>query len=388
MPSPSELNANMNNDNGKQSLRNSELLNAESNHLKSIIKERDKLLKSKENSILKHIAEIEQLKKQLATNRSYTIIIEQKHKDLQHSLKVATERIEQIEHDTQDRGSNNINPPTQQKQSAPQSEINEMKVWVLQQKFRQLELDLHKNNIELMMLKNQQNSDNLNEGTTKGRNRKRRKPHFRGGNTNEPKPAQINIAQQMDEYLMYEQRTDESTPVESAIQHDESFFRTCLPDQGPIKRNNFTCSSETPPQHKENLEQQPQSETANLQQTPTGSESKQQFEHNSIFENHKDTQNTTTDQHSTRSIDHNNISIANEDGEGLANSENVENLKLITFNIEGMNSNMLDLERLANRADAICIQEHWLHHYEKHALDKLLPDFICFTKCHDDDQKH
>ena len=47
---------------------------------------------------------------------------------------------------------------------------------------------------------------------------------------------------------------------------------------------------------------------------------------------------------------------------------------------------MLYLERLANRADAICIQEHWLHHYEKHALDELLPDFICFTKCHDDDQ--
>ena len=252
MPSPSALNANMNNDNGKQSLRNSELwnaesnnekqslrnselLNAESNHLKSVIKEKDKLLKSKENSILKYIAEIDQLKKQLATNRSYTITIEQKHKDLQHSLKVATERIEQIEHTTHVRGSNNINPTTQQKQSAPQSEINEMKVWVLEQKFRQLELDLHKNNIELMMIKNQQNSDNLNEGTTKSRNRKRRKPHFRGGNTNEPKPAQINIAQQMDDYLMYEQRTDESTPVESVIQHDESFLEHASPTKVRLK---------------------------------------------------------------------------------------------------------------------------------------------------------
>lgn len=53
-------------------------------------------------------------------------------------------------------------------------------------------------------------------------------------------------------------------------------------------------------------------------------------------------------------------------------------------NIEGLTSNKIYLETLANRADFILLQEHWLYNYEKYKLQECLNDFICFTKCFDD----
>ncbi|CAC5425277.1 unnamed protein product [Mytilus coruscus] len=65
---------------------NTELLKAEIAHLQTQIEKRDKLLKIKDSKILKYESEIDQLKKQLSTNRAYSITLEDKNKDLQHSL--------------------------------------------------------------------------------------------------------------------------------------------------------------------------------------------------------------------------------------------------------------------------------------------------------------
>ncbi|VDI07554.1 Hypothetical predicted protein [Mytilus galloprovincialis] len=62
----------------------------------------------------------------------------------------------------------------------------------------------------------------------------------------------------------------------------------------------------------------------------------------------------------------------------------LSSLNLLTFNIEGFNSNKLYLETLSKRSDILLLQEHWLHSYEKHKLDEFLQDFICYTKCFDD----
>ncbi|CAC5422160.1 unnamed protein product [Mytilus coruscus] len=62
----------------------------------------------------------------------------------------------------------------------------------------------------------------------------------------------------------------------------------------------------------------------------------------------------------------------------------LSSLNLLTFNIEGFNSNKLYLETLSKRSDILFLQEHWLHSYEKHKLDEFLQDFICYTKCFDD----
>ena len=64
---------------------------------------------------------------------------------------------------------------------------------------------------------------------------------------------------------------------------------------------------------------------------------------------------------------------------------NSDNLTVVTFNIEGLTSNKLYLETLARRADIILLQEHWLHKYENSKLQECLDNFICFSKCFDDE---
>ncbi|CAG2211530.1 unnamed protein product [Mytilus edulis] len=78
----------------------SSVLKEEIKHLKSVVEQRDRTIKSKDNKIIKYESEIVQLKKQLATNRSYAITIEEKNKELQQSLLISSQRIEQLEHET------------------------------------------------------------------------------------------------------------------------------------------------------------------------------------------------------------------------------------------------------------------------------------------------
>ncbi|VDI49207.1 Hypothetical predicted protein [Mytilus galloprovincialis] len=116
----------------------SSVLKEEIKDLKSVVEQRDRTIKSKDNKIIKYESEIVQLKKQLATNRSYAITIEEKNKELQQSLLISSQRIEQLEHET---NKTPLSGTTSQSQS---SEKNEMKIWFLEQKLRQVELDVHK----------------------------------------------------------------------------------------------------------------------------------------------------------------------------------------------------------------------------------------------------
>jgi hypothetical protein len=70
---------------------------------------------------------------------------------------IATQRIEQLEMELQ---RNNAKPQQEyphvqypQNQNAYRNEAADMKVWFLEQKLRQLELDVHRNNTELLMMK-------------------------------------------------------------------------------------------------------------------------------------------------------------------------------------------------------------------------------------------
>lgn len=144
----------------------SSVLNAEIKHLQFIIAQRDKTIKSKDNKIMKYESEIVQ---QLATNRSYTITIEEKNKELQQSLLISTQRIEQLEHKTHE------TPMRENNYQSQSSEKNDMKIWFLEQKLRQVELDVHKNNTELLMLKN--NLAHKTSGTSQKPRKRRRKPN-------------------------------------------------------------------------------------------------------------------------------------------------------------------------------------------------------------------
>ncbi|CAG2218547.1 unnamed protein product [Mytilus edulis] len=189
---------------------NTELHKAEIAHLQTQIEKRDKLLKVKDSKILKYESEIDQLKKQLATNRAYSITLEDKNKDLQHSLLIINQRVEQLEnYPTQ--GSTNSHSCTQNVQSTPQSEIGEMKIWFLEQKVRQLELDVHKNNTELTFIRN---SHVPHVKTSRGK--KRRKPYMQNDNnkTHAQSASLHNICHQMDDFLL-NTRSDETISMKS-----------------------------------------------------------------------------------------------------------------------------------------------------------------------------
>lgn len=65
---------------------NTNILKEEIKHLNSQLGLKDKQLKTKELLICKQDSEIKLMKKELATNRTLTIKLEQDKKDLEHSL--------------------------------------------------------------------------------------------------------------------------------------------------------------------------------------------------------------------------------------------------------------------------------------------------------------
>jgi hypothetical protein len=59
--------------------------------------EKERLLNIKENQITKLETDVTHLKKQISTNRSYSLTLEGKNRELQKSNMIATQRIEQLE---------------------------------------------------------------------------------------------------------------------------------------------------------------------------------------------------------------------------------------------------------------------------------------------------
>lgn len=64
--------------------------------------------------------------------------------------------------------------------------------------------------------------------------------------------------------------------------------------------------------------------------------------------------------------------------------EKPQKLTILSFNIEGIAGNFTYLATLGKRADFILLQEHWLHSCDKISFSEFLPDFICYSKCFDD----
>ncbi|CAG2226312.1 DNCL2 [Mytilus edulis] len=59
-------------------------------------------------------------------------------------------------------------------------------------------------------------------------------------------------------------------------------------------------------------------------------------------------------------------------------------LNILSFNIEGLTSNLVYLYKLIKRSDIILLQEHWLYSHEKDNLYSNFIDFNCHIKCFDD----
>jgi len=80
----------------------------------------------------------------------------------------------------------------------------------------------------------------------------------------------------------------------------------------------------------------------------------------------------------------------NQIGEKLVNMKVLDrkctNLNILSFNVEGFNSNKLYLELLSKRSDIILMQEHWLHSRETSKISHGFKDFLNHTKCFDDEE--
>ncbi|CAC5358564.1 unnamed protein product [Mytilus coruscus] len=347
------------------------VLKEEIKHLQSVVEQRDRTIKSKDNKIIKYESEIVQLKKQLATNRSYTITIEEKNKELQQSLLISSQRIEQLEHET---NKTPLSGTTSQSQS---SEKNEIKIWFLEQKLRQVELDVHKNNTELLMLKN--NSTHKTIGASQKPRKRRRKPnHMHRPNTNkEQQPC-----------------TPHGTPTSIIANR---FFRQTLTDENSEKRKTSypkytsTAYTDKASEHQENNYSEQQSEFKLGESTcnePSKIPTPGDFPHKFYRASEHQT-NSHSEQQSQSKLGKNTCSKPSKilpptDLPLQPDVSSVCSITAVSLNIEGLTSNKLYLETLANRADFILLQEHWLHNFEKFKLQECLSDFICFTKCFDD----
>ena len=109
-----------------------ENLQNETDILQTSLSEKERLLIIKENQTTKLETEVTHLKKQLSTNRSYSITLEGKNRELQRSNMIATQRIEQLEMELQ---RNNAKPQQEyphvqypQNQNAYRNEAADMKV--------------------------------------------------------------------------------------------------------------------------------------------------------------------------------------------------------------------------------------------------------------------
>ena len=201
-----------------------ELLKEEIKHLKEIIDKLEKQQKNKDKKLLKVESENLNLKKQIASNISYTITTEERAKDLQQSLDIASRRIEQLEnkHNT-----TNFERERQQHQyetnTERKSEVNEMKIWFLEQKVRQMELDIHKTNTDLQLFRHQPSSSQQYKPTRQ----RKRKPAGQQGTADTESTFTQNIQSQGDE------RIDGGRPDNTTAQTEEDFL--CSPRKVRLK---------------------------------------------------------------------------------------------------------------------------------------------------------
>ena len=113
---------------------NSNILKQEIDYLKQKLIHRDKTIKQKDSQSYKLQTEMSALKKELSTSRAYAIKLENDTRDVEHSLKIQKQK----------QGMNDARADNSEQQHSNynQSDNESMKSWVLEQRIRQLELEV------------------------------------------------------------------------------------------------------------------------------------------------------------------------------------------------------------------------------------------------------
>jgi hypothetical protein len=123
---------------------NSNILKQEIDYLKQKLVQKDKTIKQKDNQNYKLQTEMSALKKELSTSRAYAIKLENDIREVEHSLKIQKQK----------QGMNEARAENSEKQHSNynQSDNESMKNWVLEQRIRQLELEVLRQDNKLSKL--------------------------------------------------------------------------------------------------------------------------------------------------------------------------------------------------------------------------------------------
>lgn len=62
-------------------------------------------------------------------------------------------------------------------------------------------------------------------------------------------------------------------------------------------------------------------------------------------------------------------------------------LTIGTYNVENIKSNFMYVHKLLEICDVLCLQEHWLHTYEKSVLSDMFPEHKVLIRCHDHEEQ-
>ncbi|CAC5399463.1 unnamed protein product [Mytilus coruscus] len=262
--------------------------------------------------------------------------------------------------------------------------MNEMKIWFLEKKVRQIELDMQKHDTKIMFMKEKLYCSN--------NNREERKYHT-------PKAARKRpfkkINGQNHTYHDPDEATDLCTRLDDLIVNisgDEADFHQDDRAYKSIENLEEIKQTEISEQQKtdggNNIIQQTNIQPAtNCKQIPSDNTTASDttlpicpINTITILDASSNNNPVTSSNDNSTSPDATSIPIAKP-----ACQSNKCTLSLLTFNVEGYRSNKLYLEKISNRADIIFVQEHWLYKHEKHIIGTEFSEFQCHAKSFDED---
>ncbi|VDI51418.1 Hypothetical predicted protein [Mytilus galloprovincialis] len=258
--------------------------------------------------------------------------------------------------------------------------MNEMKIWFLEQKVRQIELDMHKHDTKIMYMNEKiHNTNNTRKEENHHAPKEARKRTF-----------QSNSSQNHTNNFP-DDATDLCTRLDDLIVNMRGpFFRNSHSKEGTAKgsRTNSTPTRKLQKQTHSitdlQLEEIKQAEISESQKTSKGNNIIQQTNVQSATEQISANNTTASDPappacptNTTTTLDtssnSNPVTSSSPDATSIPTAKSVRQsnkctISLLTFNVEGYRSNKLYLEKISNRADIIFVQEHWLYKHEKHII--------------------
>lgn len=193
----------------------SSIQDEEISHLKTKLARSEKLLKTKDSQFCKLDSEMNTLKKELATNRAYTVKLEQDIIDLETSLRIQKQK-----------NGVYIGKESHNGDEYARDQNEDLKSWVLEQRIKTLEFDAIKQDNKISNLSDKLMDlkiDLMSHGNQSRRPHRQKRSNRHNNEINEPGNDNINSCTNNIDHLMEEEfclRTDEIPDSQSGASLD------------------------------------------------------------------------------------------------------------------------------------------------------------------------